>query len=253
MKKNKELTVQAVFLWILAGVLIYLQSSRKIYLYLHPKFVKLNWIAVLLLILFGSGLFFYAGKYKRLKKIGGWYLIIPLMMALTFPRMQPAGQQGGLVFSPTKTGTLEPLPKLPNGHVATVDVTELGPVQVRREDGRYMAEDDVLGRFLGEVYKNPVDFDGEKVRFIGHIVPSDAKLSSGQIQIQRQLIYCCVVDMIDINMVGTYRGEIPSDWVLVDAVIHEGKNPLDEKETFRLEIEKLEKINPPEPEFLYYI
>ena len=109
------------------------------------------------LILFGSGLFFYAGKYKRLKKIGGWYLIIPLMMALTFPRMQPAGQQGGLVFSPTKTGTLEPLPKLPNGHVATVNVTELGPVQVRREDGRYMAEDDILGRFLGKVYKNPVD------------------------------------------------------------------------------------------------
>ena len=59
--------------------------------------------------------------------------------------------------------------------------------------------------------------------------------------------------MIDINMVGTYRGEIPSDWVLVDAVIHQGKNPLDEKETFWLEIEKLEKINPPEPEFLYYI
>ena len=120
------------------------------------------------------------------------------------------------------------------------------------ENGIINVDDTVFGPWFVECIENTEKYYGKTVRLRG-VVTSGNELGDRQFYVGRYVVVCCVEDSQFIGFTAQYDGEIPDagEWVSIQAVIKKGEIS-ENRRVIMLEVNDLEKTQPPEDKYLYF-
>lgn len=106
--------------------------------------------------------------------------------------------------------------------------------------------------WLVEIFNNPKKYIGYSIKLKACILKDEECLSKNQFILSRQLMTCCVADLVNVGFIGNYadtKSLKENSWVTVDGILiigkYEGKNEI------QIDVKNISPSKAPKETFLY--
>ncbi|MBQ1327214.1 MAG: GTPase [Eubacterium sp.] len=215
----------------------------------------------------------------KMKKPEGWYIetIFGLVDSTTYSMylknmrqmiMTPLRSADVVIFNrcdDLNKGEVRRQLKILNGRAEVFFIKKDGSVDNNIEDLIFTTEngilhitDDIFCSWFVDCLENSDKYYGKTVRFKG-MVTDQLRLMKGQFFLGRKAAICCEADAslvgfiseLDDSVKDIYKIPSKDDWIEMDAEITKGE-VMGNKAIIILKVKKMEKIETPENEFLYF-
>lgn len=237
---NHELLIEMFCCTLLSALLIFLVLSNRYLSFVTPKMRPY--------ILFTSIVLFIWALYDLYNiftvKHENHYshcliLIIPMILIIL-----------ALFFGNTENVSKEFISNSSNSNISCSDGVTLHGYD--KNEKSIIISDEEYYPWLVEIFNNPKKYLGYKIKLKACVLKDEDCLSENQFILSRQLMTCCVADLVNVGFVGNYdytESLKENSWITVDGILVMGK--YEGKDEIQIDIKNVSPAKAPKETYIY--